>query len=51
MANEITINALNPNTFELQSYSAADANLIGEIQVDTSFSGSVTTGSITSRLY
>ena len=47
MANEITINALNPNTFELQSYSSADANLIGEIQVDTSFSGSVTTGSIT----
>ena len=46
MANEITINALNPDTFELQSYSAADTNLIGEIQVDTSFSGSVTTGSI-----
>ena len=41
MANEITINALNPTTFELQSYSTADTNLIGEVEIDTSFSSSI----------
>ena len=41
MANEITINALDPITFELQSYSEADVNLINEVDIDTSFSSSI----------
>ena len=37
MAQEITINQLNPNTFEYQTYSDKDTELIVQSQLDTVF--------------
>ena len=40
MAQEITINRLNPDTFEYQTYSSNDESLITSFNLDTSFSSS-----------
>ena len=42
MAKEITIQSLDPNTFEFQTYSEVDTDLIVQSQLDTVFSNDTT---------
>jgi len=37
----VNINSINPETFELQTYSSADSSLIASFEVETSFNPSV----------
>ena len=41
MAQDITINSLDPNTFEYQVYSDSDSQLLVQSQLDTVFSKNI----------